>query len=128
MVYVFAEVYYNFIFDLLQVALGAKEKLVHTPLEKEWRELFKMAQKQTFLGIAYAGIEKLQPHQHPPRRLLLKWYGVAEQIKQKNEELNSKALAISRWFRNLIVKGAVISPYYKIIQLEQYRTPGNVDI
>ena len=120
-------------FDLLQVALGAKKELTQTPSEEEWRELFKMAKKQTLLGIAYVGIEKLPAYQRPLRRLLLQWYGVAEQIKQKNEELNSKALAISQrfrkdGFRNLILKGAAITPYYKVAQLEQYRTPGDVDI
>ncbi len=120
-------------FELLQIALGAKKELAHTPTEEEWRELARMAKKQTLLGIAYVGIEKLPAHQRPPRRLLLQWYGVAEQIKQKNEELNRKAVVISQrfrkdGFRNLILKGASITPYYIVAQLEQYRTSGDVDI
>lgn len=120
-------------FDLLQVALGARKELVQTPSEEEWRELFKMSRKQTLLGIAYVGIEKLPAHQRPPRKLLLQWYGVVEQIKQKNEELNRKSVVISRQFRkdgfrNLVLKGASVTPYYKVAQLDQHRTPGDVDI
>lgn len=120
-------------FELLQIAVGAKKELTQVLTEEEWRELFRMARKQTLLGITYAGIERMPSHQRPPRRLLLQWYGVTEQIKQKNEELNRKALVISRQFRkdgfrNLILKGAAIAPYYKVEKLEQYRTPGDVDI
>ena len=120
-------------FELLQIAVGAKKEFSQTPTDEEWRELFLMARKQTLLGIAYVGIERMPAHQRPPRRLLLQWYGVAEQIKQKNEELNRKAVVISQrfckdGFRNLILKGAAITPYYKVENLEQYRTPGDVDI
>jgi len=122
-----------YFFDLLQVALGVRKELDQAPSEEAWHELCRMARKQTLLGIAYAGIEKLPAHQRPPRRLLIQWYGVVEQIKQKNEELNRKAMVISRQFRkdgfrNLILKGAAITPYYKVAHLEQYRVPGDVDI
>ena len=119
--------------ELLQISLGVKHEFVEAPSEEEWRELYRMGKKQTLLGVAYIGIERLPASQRPPRKLLFQWYGVAEQIKRNNDELNHKALVISQQFRkdgfrNIILKGASVTPYYKVAQLEQYRTPGDVDI
>lgn len=120
-------------FELLQIALGNKKKFTHIPTEKEWRALFVSAKRQTLLGISYVAIEKLPEHQRPPRQILLQWYVNAEHIKKQNEELSHKAVTIAQKFHrdgfsSVILKGQGVAKYYKIDDLEKYRTPGDIDI
>ena len=118
---------------LLQIALGHAVTLSHTPSPEEWKQLYSIAKKQALLGITYRAIELLPADQRPPRQLLLQWCVMAERIKDRNRELNSKAIEISQrflddGFRNIILKGQGIAQYYNINNLELYRTPGDIDI
>lgn len=120
-------------FELIQVALGRKASLSHTPSAEQWQELYLLSKKQALLGINYAAIERLPKEQRPPRKLLLQWCLAAERIKERNTELNNKIPEISRRFANdgfpnLILKGQGVAQYYAVSNLEQYRTPGDADI
>lgn len=120
-------------FELIQVALGNRASLSHTPTTEEWQRLFMLSKKQALLGINYVAVEHLPKEQRPPRQLLLQWCLAAERIKERNAELNRKVVEISHKFHNdgfpnLILKGQGIAQYYKICNLEQYRTPGDVDL
>lgn len=121
------------LFELIQVALGHITLLSRTPTTEEWQSLFILSKKQALLGINYAAIERLPKDQRPQRQLLLQWCLAAERIKERNAELNRKVIEISRKFHNdgfpnLILKGQGVAQYYKICNLEQYRTPGDADI
>lgn len=120
-------------FELLQISLGHLTELSHIPSEKEWRELFILSKKQALIGVSYVAVEKLPVQQRPPRQVLLQWYVTAEHIEKLNEELNTKAISISRkfyrdGFRNIILKGQGVAQYYNKDRLEKYRMPGDVDI
>ena len=120
-------------FELIQVALGRKASLSHTPSAEQWQELYVLSKKQALLGINYAAIERLPKEQRPPRKLLLQWCLAADRIKERNIELNGKIMEISHRFNsdgfpNIILKGQGIAQYYKVCNLELYRTPGDVDI
>lgn len=119
--------------ELLQISLGNRVGFSRTPSADEWRGLFVLSKKQTLLGITYAAIERIPEEQRPPRQLTLQWIVEAEHIKRLNEELNTKAVSISQLFlkdgfRNIILKGQSVAQYYRISNLDLYRTPGDVDI
>ena len=123
----------NLFIDLLQISLGNKVEFSRVPSADEWRELFLLSRKQALLGVTYNAIEYIPKVQRPPRQLILQWIIEAEHIKQINEELNTKAKNISQkflkdGFRNVILKGQSVAQYYKINNLNLYRTPGDVDI
>lgn len=58
-------------YDLLQVALGEKEKLSYTPSDNEWEELFITSQKQAVTGFVFEALDRLsQNEQKIPAALL----------------------------------------------------------
>ena len=118
-------------YDLLQVALGEKEKLSYTPSDDEWEELFITSQKQTVAGFTFEALDKLSYNgQKIPAALLFEWIGVCEQIRQQNKLLNSRIVEIVErfekdGFKSCILKGqgnAIIYPN------PLSRTPGDIDI
>ena len=117
-------------FALIRCGIGKDNKLPYTPTGEDWNELFEIAKKQTMLGIAFAGIERIPQEQRPPRNIILQWYTVCEIIKKKNTELNRRCAIISEkfrseGFRNCILKGQGLAALYPNPQL---RMPGDIDI
>ena len=89
-------------FELLQVAVGQRVCLSHTPLEEEWWQLFDMADKQAVLGVCFKAIEHLHSQgQMPPQELLYEWIGAAESIRATNDIVNRRCLKLqaklTRW-------------------------------
>ena len=141
-------------FELLQIAIGNRRELSHTPTTKEWSELYALAQKQTLVGIAFRGVELLSEAQRPPKQLLLQWMMATERIKALNADLDRKALAVANkfleeGFPGMVLKGQGISKLYELRDndnvddndnclpdgkstssstLGVYRTPGDIDI
>ena len=138
-------------FELLQVAIGNRKMLTHTPTAEEWSELYTLAQRQTLVGIAFRGIEQLPAAQRPPKALLMQWYMATERIKSLNADLDRKALMVANrfleeGFPSLVLKGQGISKLYILRDNENinqssgrekltsastlgvYRTPGDIDI
>ena len=146
-----------FFFELLQVAIGNKSELSHTPTAEEWREFYALAQKQTMIGIAFRGVEQLPVQQRPPKSLLMQWMMATERIKAMNADLDRKALAVANkfleeGFPGVVLKGQGIAKLYEgphpnplprrgelgIVEglpeedfkdnLSSYRMPGDIDI
>ena len=131
-------------YELLQVAIGNRKELSHTPIVEEWRELYLLAQRQAMVGITFRGVEQLPEHQRPPKTLLMQWYVATERIKVMNSDLDRKALAVTNkllenGFRSVILKGQGIAKLYQVLLIEngcpqvlysirEYRTPGDIDI
>ena len=110
-------------FELLQIAIGNRERLSHAPTTEEWRELYALAQKQALVGIAFRGVEQLPMEQRPPRALLMQWYMATERIKALNEEMNQKALAVANkfleeGFPGVVLKGQGIAKLYQLCNYE----------
>ena len=98
--------------------------------EAQWRELYRMAQKQTLVGVLFAAIERLPQEQRPPKSVLLQWYMMKERIVTMNRLLNRRAVETAGYFHaagfdNCILKGQGIATLYPDPLL---RTPGDIDI
>ena len=105
------------LFELLQIALGKRDRLSHVPSKDEWRDLFADAQKQSVVGIAFAGVQRLPEEQWPPRALLFEWIGAAESIKQRNATIDRQCVKLQKRFgeagiRSSILKGQGVARYY----------------
>ena len=52
----------------------------------DWNEIYQLAQEQSVLGLALAGLEHSDIK--PPKELLLQWIGEVQVIEQRNKEMN----------------------------------------
>lgn len=117
-------------FELIRLGIGTSNEFAFSPTAQEWEQIFELSQKQTLIGIAFAGIEKLSAEKLPPKSLLLMWHNYCQRIKQQNEKLNIIAARVSakfkeEGFRSTILKGQGIALLYDNPTL---RTPGDIDI
>ena len=117
--------------ELIQIAIGQREKLSQTPSEEEWAELFMSSKKQAVAGLVLLALDKLSVDgQKPPTSLLFEWIGCGEQIKQRNRIVNKRCAEITKLFadagfRSCILKGQGNARMYPEPLL---RTPGDIDI
>lgn len=131
-----------YFFELLQVAVGNRDSLSRALTPEEWEEQYEMAKKQTMVGIAFKGIERLPKEQLPPSRRIRQWFMKADKIRKKNERINIECAAIcyalqKMGFRSCIIKGQAnmrsLSPAFHYRRgvnpdLRWYRTPGDIDV
>ena len=120
-------------FELIQVSLGTRTCLSHTPRADEWGELYAMAKKQSLVGVCFAGVQKLQTQrQEPPEMLYLTWMGMAAKIQQRNEVVNKQCMELQshlteEGFRSTILKGQGMACLYDD-SLKMLRQSGDIDI
>lgn len=98
------------LFELIQVAFDKRNKLSHNPTKGEWAELYSDAMKQSVVGVAFEGVQKLPKEQWPPQTLLFEWIGTCEQLKAQNLVANQRSVEITKLFadegfRSCILKG-----------------------
>lgn len=140
----------NLFFELIQVALGVRICLSHTPSADEWGELYAMAKKQSLVGICFAGVQRLAgiddsmdstgspqvPHKpytiNLPEILYFKWMGMAAKIQQKNETVNKQCVEVQQMiekegFHTFIMKGQGNAALYND-NLKLLRQSGDIDI
>lgn len=127
-------------FELIQVALGVRPCLSRTPSETEWGELYKIAKKQSLVGICFAGVQKLvNQQQEPPEMLYLTWMGMAAKIQQRNEVVNRQCVELQKRLdsdghRNYIMKGQSNAALYtstssaQVGDLQMLRQSGDIDV
>lgn len=108
-------------FELIQVAIGKRVCLSHSPAGKEWKLLYDMAKKQSLVGVCFAGVQKLRSSSYDnanddDRSALplglsknlsntsntsnlselqyLTWMGMAAKIQQRNEVVNRQCVEL----------------------------------
>lgn len=121
---------YKAFLHLLKVALGQSKELPQKLSRDEWEVVWSAAQRQTLVGVLFAGVERLPVEQRPSRELLLRWFSYAERIKQNNRLLNQRAVETIAYFKkegfeSCILKGQGVATYYPNPLL---RTSGDIDI
>lgn len=126
-------------FELIRVAIGNQQTLSRQPSKKEWRMLYAMAEKQSLIGICFAGIRKLGGDADEgfanigmPEMLYLTWMGTAASIQMRNEQINKQCVEVQQMiekagFRTYIMKGQGNAALYGG-ELSPLRQPGDIDI
>ena len=119
-------------FELLQIALGNRERLSKTPSAAEWIEIYAESERQAVTGVLIHGIERLPAKQRPPQVLLLQWIGIGQMIEQRNRLLNGLCKELlssltSAGLHPIVLKGQGIAQCYPEA-LQKLRQPGDIDV
>lgn len=119
-------------FALLRLGLGMEG---HAPsgfslTPEEWSVLYDMAVRQSVLGVAYAGIQRLPKDALPPMELAFQWASEAETIRGHNRLVNGVAARLTVFFaaegrRSAILKGPANARLYPDPGMRQC---GDIDI
>ncbi len=120
-------------FCLLQLAVGKCPVEIIPIDEKEWEVIYRMAIKQSLVGVVFEGVQRLterNSEQKPPLKLLLEWIGQTEQIKSRNKQMDEKSALLKRLFESkrydsCILKGQGAARLYPVPEVRQ---PGDIDI
>lgn len=142
----------GYFFELLQVAIGNRDSLSGVPTPEEWEEIYEISKKQTLVGIAFKGVERLPQEQLPPSRRIRQWYMKADKIRKKNEKINIDCAKTcytlaKKGFHSCIIKGQANIRNYSLSptltkgtedskpdnfrmegDLGWYRTSGDIDV
>lgn len=125
------EKHYAIFFDFLRFCIGSKSEIPSSLKEVDWKELYRIAQKQCLVGILFDGVQKLPPAEvGMSKDLLLQWMMQCQMLEKANVRLNDAAIHVSEWFgkkgfRTCILKGLGNALMYP----NPYsRTPGDIDI
>ena len=118
-------------FDFLRFCIGSDSEITSSLKEADWKELYRIAQKQCLVGILFDGIQKLSPAEAGMSKdLLLQWMMQCQMLEKANVRLNDAAIQVSEWFgkkgfRTCILKGQGNALLYPN---GLHRTPGDIDI
>ena len=131
-------------FELIQVSIGKLDALSREPSTAEWNALYGMAVKQAVAGVCFCGVQRLPKEQQPPKGLLLQWFALAEQIKQRNRLVNARACELQKQLeddglRACVLKGQGVARLYDFNddvnvnlnlndKLGAYRQSGDIDV
>lgn len=125
-------------FELIRVAIGNADKLSRTPSVKEWQALYHIAEKQSLIGVCFAGLQRLGADSDDGFNRIgmmeyqyLVWMGMAGKIHQTNELMNMRTNDALRFFRERgfyaqVLKGQGIAKLYN--SLSELRQTGDIDI
>lgn len=119
-------------FELLQIAVGNRDKLTRSLSADEWVSLYNMAKTQALVGIGFAGVSKLTQEQIPPTDLLSRWFFEASRIQEKNARLSAECADVCKQLEHdgfdcVVLKGQGNLDAYGG-GLAPYRTPGDIDV
>lgn len=120
-------------FQFLKYCLNDKQPLPEHLKLMDWEGLFRFCQQQAIISVAFWGIERLQAESEKldiPKELLLQWFAISEQIRQRNRLMNRRCVELSEMlekdgFDSCILKGQGNALMYPN---PLTRTPGDIDI
>ncbi len=126
--------------ELIRVAIGNQVCLSCEPSTAEWNAFYDMAVKQALVGVCFCGVQRLPKKQQPPKGLLLQWFALAEQIKQRNRLVNARTCELQKLLeddglRACVLKGQGVARLYDFNddvnvkdRLGLYRQSGDIDV
>ena len=126
----FMERQYAVFFDFLRFSIGSAKEIPDSLKEADWKELYRIAQKQALLGVLFYGIRRLPKELAPEQKLLMQWMAMAEMIRKQNIKLFQDSVKVcqnfeNEGFANCILKGQGNALLYPNPYM---RTPGDIDI
>lgn len=118
-------------FELIQISLGLRSRLSHTPSVEEWKALLRLAQQQSVAGICFQGVYKIMEYQQAPDLVFGEWMVQTELIRQYNRDADRQCAEIlqmlaARGLSGCILKGQSIGKYYG--ELCGLRSVGDIDV
>ena len=70
------------------------------PTIKDWGALFSFMKEQALLGVGFRGVERMKSEgAEVPRKVVLRWFAVSEQIRQRNVEMNRRCVELVKRLR-----------------------------
>lgn len=126
-------------FELIRVTIGTQDCLSRQLKACEWGYLYKMAEKQSLIGVCFSALQKLGADADEgfarigmSEMLYLTWMGMAVKIQQRNEVVNCQCVEVQKCFLNAgleacILKGQGVASYYNDA-IKMLRQSGDIDI
>ena len=118
-------------FDFLRFCIGSAKEIPESLKEADWKELYRIAQKQCLVGILFDGIQKLPPAEvGMGKDLLLQWMMQCQMLEKANVRLNDAAIQVSEWFRKKGFRTCILKGQGNALMYPNpySRTPGDIDI
>lgn len=117
-------------FEFLRFCIGSAKEIPDSLKEVDWKELYRIAQKQALLGVLFHGIQRLPKELAPEQKLLMQWMVMAEMVRKQNIKLYQDSVKVcknfeNKGFANCILKGQGNALLYPDPYM---RTPGDIDI
>ena len=118
-------------FDFLRFSIGSAKETPSSLKEADWKELYRIAQKQCLVGVLFDGIKKLPAeHMGMKKELLLQWMAESQMLEKANVRLNDAAIQVSEWFRKKGFRTCILKGQGNALMYPNpySRTPGDIDI
>ena len=118
-------------FDFLRFCIGSESEIPSSLKEADWKELYRIAQKQCLVGVLFDGIQKLSPAEVGVNKdLLLQWMMQCQMLEKANVRLNDAAIQVSEWFRKKGFRTCILKGQGNALMYPNpySRTPGDIDI
>ena len=118
-------------FDFLRFCIGSDSEIPSSLKEADWKELYRIAQKQCLVGILFDGIQMLPPAEvGMSKDLLLQWMMRCQMLEKTNVRLNDAAIQVSEWFRKKGFRTCILKGQGNALMYPNpySRTPGDIDI
>ena len=118
-------------FDFLRFCIGSEPEIPSSLKEADWKELYRIAQKQCLVGILFDGVKKLSTeHVGMKKELLLQWMAESQMLEKANVRLNDAAIQVSEWFRKKGFRTCILKGQGNTLMYPNpySRTPGDIDI
>ena len=118
-------------FDFLRFCIGSESEIPVSLKEADWKELYRIAQKQCLVGILFDGIQKLPSAEvGMSKDLLLQWMLQCQMLEKANVRLNDAVIQVSEWFRKKGFRTSILKGQGNALLYPNglHRTPGDIDI
>lgn len=118
-------------FDFLRFSIGSESEIPDSLIEADWKELYRIAQKQCLVGILFDGIQRLpSSNVSISRDLLLQWMAQCQMLEKANVRLDDAAIQVSEWFRKKGFRTCILKGQGNALMYPNpySRTPDDIDI
>ena len=118
--------------ELLQIALGNRNRFSIIPSTEDWEQLYDMAKKQALVGVCFFALKLLPVEQQPPLLRRRQWAVKAMRLEERNREVSQECKVITEFFakgnyESCVLKGQSNTSLYPD-GLKGLRTPGDIDL
>ena len=101
-------------FELIQITLGNQKRFSRIPSDKEWMQLYALANKQSLTSVLIEGLNRVKnvgDDVNLSQGLLLEWIGVGLMTESYNKLQNQRAKELCDIFKEGGFKGCKILIY-----------------